>query len=321
VTGFVHQALRYRSEDQFLDTVARFVRDGLDAGDTLLVVVSVRNITLLGEELGSRFRDLESHDALDWYDYPSRTLGRYHSYCRRQGAGRRVRVVGEPVWEGRTVLETREWMRYESLVNVAFAGSRHWILCPYDMRVLPESVVCSAARTHPELVHEARAAVDYADPADFSAECDEQGLARLPGGADGIRFARGRTAAVRRALRAYARRLGLSEQRAYDLVAAVHETMVNAVRYGGGQGVVRLHSDRNHVICEISDFGAHTPVAGPPFPGHLPPEPGAPGGHGMWLVRQLSDLVDDALDPEGSVVRLYFRRPGRGQPAAGSVNS
>ncbi|MFJ9535825.1 anti-sigma factor RsbA family regulatory protein [Streptomyces sp. NPDC101225] len=321
MTGFVHQALRYRSEDQFLDTVGRFVRDGLDAGDTLLVVVSLRNITLLGEALGSRFRDLESHDALDWYDCPSRTLGRYHSYCDRQGAGRRVRVVGEPVWEGRTELETREWMRYESLVNVAFAGSGHWILCPYDVRALPEGVVCGAARTHPELVHESRAAVDYADPAAFSAECDGRGLARLPGGADGIRFTRGRTAAVRRALTAYARRLGLSEQRAYDLVAAAHETMVNAVRYGGGQGVVRLHSDRDHVICEISDFGARTPVAWPPFPGHLPPEVGAAGGHGMWLVRQLSDLVDGDLAPEGSVVWLYFRRPARAQPAAGSVNS
>lgn len=321
MTGFVHQALRYRSDDQFLDAVAAFVRDGLDAGDRVLVVVDRRSIPRLGRALGSRFEGVECHASQDWYDYPSRTLGRYHAYCERRGADRRVRVVGEPVWQGRSALETREWMRYESLVNVAFADSRHWILCPYDVRALPENVVRSAARTHPELVQEPREAVEYTDPAVFSAECDEHGLARLPGGADGIRFTRGRTAAVRRALAVYARRLGLPEQRAYDLVAAVHETVLNAVRYGGGHGVVRLHCDRDHVICEISDAGAYTPVARPPFPGHLPPGPGAATGHGMWLVRQLSDLVDDDLDAAGSVVRLYFRRPGRAQPAEGRVNS
>ena len=321
MTGFVHQALRYASDDQFRDTAAAFVRDGLDAGDTVLAVMSTHNITLLAQALGSRFRPVECFDARDWYDYPSRTLGRYHAYCTRQEPDRRVRVVGEPVWEGRSDFETREWMRYESLVNVAFTGSAHWLLCPYDTRALPEHVVRSVARTHPELAHEPGTAVAYTDPAEFCAECDEHAPARLPEAAAGIPFARGRTAAVRRALAAYARRLGLTEQRTYDLVTAVHETVVNAVRYGGGHGVVRLHSDRDHVICEVSDGGAHTVSPRPPFPGHLPPEQAAVSGHGMWLVRQLSDLVADDLDSSGSVVRLYFRRPGRAHPAAGSVNS
>ncbi|MEU6259944.1 ATP-binding protein [Streptomyces sp. NPDC047043] len=173
----------------------------------------------------------------------------------------------------------------------------------------------------PELTHELYAG-DYADAAAFSAECDEHGPAPLPATAHGIRFTRGGSAAVRRALAARARRLGLPEQRTYDLVAAVHETVVNTVRHGGGHGVVRLHSDPDHVICEIADGGTHTAAARPPFPGHLPPKPRALSGHGMWLVRQLSDLVADDLAPSGPVLRLYFRRgPAVGQPAAGTVNS
>ncbi|RPF30965.1 histidine kinase-like protein [Streptomyces sp. TLI_185] len=93
-------------------------------------------------------------------------------------------------------------------------------------------------------------------------------------------------------------------------MTAVHETVVNAVSYGGGHGVVRLHSDGDHVICEVCDGAARTAPPRPPFPGHLPPEPAAVSGPGMWLVRQLSDLVVDGLDSSGSVVRLYFRRPG-----------
>ncbi|WP_052745208.1 sensor histidine kinase [Streptomyces sp. WM6386] len=305
-TRFVHQALRYGSDTEFLAGTADFVTEGLDAGDAVLAVVSPHNITLLAEALGDRSREVEFVDAHDWYDYPSRTLGRYHAYCDRHGTDRRVRVVGEPVWAGRGAFETREWMRYESLLNVAFAGTGHWIVCPYDTRALPADIVRTAARTHPELTD---GAADFCDPPDFCAECDALRPARLPAGPDDLPFARGASAAVRQGLAAYARRVGLPEQRTYDLVAAVHESVVNALRYGGGRGVVRLRSDPEYVICEIRDEGTHTAAPRPPFPGHLPPEPRAPGGHGMWLVRQLTDLVTEDLDPTGSAVQLYFRRP------------
>lgn len=304
--GFVHQALRYGSDAAFLAGTAGFVTEGLDAGDAVLAVVSPHNITLLGEALGDRSREVEFVDAHDWYDDPSRTLGRYHAYCDRHGADRRVRVVGEPVWEGRSAFETWEWMRYESLLNVAFAGTDHWILCPYDTRALPADILRAAARTHPELTD---GTAEFTDPEAFCAECDALRPGRLTAGPDDIPFARGGSAAVRQCLAAYARRVGLPEQRTYDLVAAVHETVVNSLRYGGGRGVVRLRSDPEYVICEILDEGAHTSAPRPPFPGHLPPALRAPGGHGMWLVRQLTDLVTEELDPRGSVVQLYFRRP------------
>ncbi|MGW3031951.1 hypothetical protein ACWDCB_12070 [Streptomyces sp. NPDC001178] len=32
----------------------------------------------------------------------------------------------------------------------------------------------------------------------------------------------------------------MTGRRTYDLVTAVHESVVNAVRYGGGHGLVRL---------------------------------------------------------------------------------
>lgn len=305
-TGFVHQALRYASDAEFLAVTAEFAADGVDHGDAVLAVVAERNIPLLREALGERSHEVEFVDARDWYDYPSRTLGRYHAYCERHGTGRRVRVIGEPVWSGRSAFETREWMRYESVLNVAFAGTAHWILCPYDTRALPPEVVRTAARTHPELTD---GAAEFTDPADFCAECDAQRPDRLPAGPDDIPFARGGSAAVRQALAGYAHRVGLPEQRTHDLVASVHETVANALRYGGGRGVVRLHSDPEYVICEVRDGGAHASAPLPPFPGHLPPEPRAPNGHGMWLVRQLADLVTEDLDPSGSAVQLYFRRP------------
>ena len=312
-TGFVHQALCYGSDDEFLEGTLEFTRDGLDAGDAVLAVVKDHNITLLHEALGSRSRDVEFVEADDWYGYPSRTQGRYHAYCADHGTDRRVRIIGEPVWTSRTDFETREWMRYESLLNVAFADSDHWILCPYDTRTLPAAVVHTATRTHPELALGARTSAPsgrYADPAAFYAECDgARPAVTLPDSAHDIRFERDQAAAVRSVLAGYARRLGVPEQRTYDMVAAVHEAVVNTVRFGGGRGVLRLRSDPDYVICEVSDHGAHTSATPPRFPGHLPPDERAASGHGMWVVRQLSDLVTAELGPVGSTVRMYFRRP------------
>ncbi|MEU6028899.1 sensor histidine kinase [Streptomyces tauricus] len=315
--GFVHQALCYGSDEDFLGGAAPFALDGLHAGDTVLAVLAPRNIGLLTRALGRRSCEVEFVRAGDWYGCPSRTLGRYHAYCAERGtdgAGRpsRVRIIGEPVWQGRTELETRAWMRYESLVNVAFAGTGHRLLCPYDTRVLPAAVVRSVTRTHPELALGAGGTTPsdrYADPADFCAECDAAEPGELPAGRDDIPFGRDRSAHVRHALRSYARALGVPEQRTHDMVAAVHEVVVNSVRHGGGRGVLRLRNDREYVICEVCDIGAVKPTTPvPPFPGHLPPDRRAVRGHGMWVVRQLSDLLTETFDPAGSVVRLYFKR-------------
>ncbi|MFE7077520.1 anti-sigma factor RsbA family regulatory protein [Streptomyces sp. NPDC057620] len=314
--AFVHQALCYGSDADFLDGAATFALDGLHADDTVLAVLTPRNIGLLGRALGPRSCAVEFVRADDWYGCPSRTLGRYHAYCAEHGTGgvgrpSRVRIIGEPVWPGRTEFETREWMRYESLLNVAFAGTGHWILCPYDTRVLPAVVVRSATRTHPELAlgaGESTVSGRYADPADFCAECDAAAPAALPAGHDDIPFGRDRSAHARDALRSYARDLGVPEQRTHDMVAAVHEVMVNSVRHGGGRGVLRLRNDVEYVICEVTDIGTARQIPAPPFPGHLPPDRRAERGHGMWVVRQLSDLLTETFDPRGSIVRLYFKR-------------
>ncbi|CAM5254212.1 non-specific serine/threonine protein kinase OS=Streptomyces alboniger OX=132473 GN=CP975_26000 PE=3 SV=1 [Streptomyces alboniger] len=319
--GFVHQALPYASDDAFLTGTVGFVRDGLAADDAVLAVAAGRNLTLLRDALGGAARHVEFIDSLDWYHYPSRTLGTYHRYCteRDEGGARRVRVIGEPVWTGRTAVETREWIRYESLINAAFADSGHWIVCPYDARVLPSEVLDTVRRTHPETAPGSTGqdrGGPYADPADFYAECSGRARASADalaasGTPRAVPFTRGESVAARLAVAEYARRCGIAEDRARDMAAAVHEAVVNAVRFGGGGGVLRLSSDSDWVVCEVADSGAGRPapsVRDTGFLGQLPPDPHAPRGHGLWVARQLSDLVTEDFGARGAVVRLHFRR-------------
>ncbi|QEU96383.1 sensor histidine kinase [Streptomyces kanamyceticus] len=317
-TGFVHQALCYDSDDAFLAGTVDFVREGLAADDAVLAVVDRHNVGLLRDALGGAEKEVDYVDAVDWYGFPSRTLGRYHDYCTEHGRGgaRRVRVIGEPVWTGRTPFETSEWIRYESLVNVAFADSGHRILCPYDTRALPADVVAGIRRTHPELAvgsGEQRPSGRYVDPAEFVAECDRLGPEpEAPAGSvREVGFQRGESVAVRLAAAEFARRGGLAQGRARDMAAAVHEVAVNAVRFGGGSGVLRLWQDADWVVCEVADHGGGAravPVEDAGFLGHVPPDPYAASGHGLWVVRQLSDLVTERISARGSAVRLYFRR-------------
>ncbi|MEV5979486.1 sensor histidine kinase [Streptomyces sp. NPDC052114] len=318
-SGFVHQALCYASDEEFLSGTLAFVRDGLAEGDAVLAVLRRDNISLLRDGLGAGAGEVDFADARDWYEYPSRTLRRYNEYCaeHEEGGARRVRVIGEPVWSGRAPVETLEWTRYESLVNVAFADSGHWIVCPYDARVLPDDVLADVRRTHPEVTGgKDDTAGGYADPADFYTRCSELACttADLTQPTDRPRevpFARGESVAARLAVAEFARRCRLAEERARDMAAAVHEAVVNAVRFGGGRGVLRLWSDPDWVVCEVADTGGGRPAVSVPdagYLGHVPPDPLAAKGHGLWVVRQLSDLVTERLGAEGTAVRLHFRR-------------
>src|SRR5262249_10140610 len=53
-------------------------------------------------------------------------------------AGERVRMIGEPLWAGRSAAEYPACAQHEALMNAAFAGRPGTMLCPYD-----------AARLHP----------------------------------------------------------------------------------------------------------------------------------------------------------------------------
>lgn len=63
-----------------------------------------------------------------------------------------VRIIGEPVWHGRTAVEYPACVQHEALINRAFAGRDVTILCPYDGRALSPDVIADAHATHPVVI-------------------------------------------------------------------------------------------------------------------------------------------------------------------------
>ncbi|MDQ1033687.1 anti-sigma regulatory factor (Ser/Thr protein kinase) [Streptomyces sp. V3I8] len=304
-----HQALVYDSEETFLSSTVPFCLDGLDADDAVLAVTTGANIGLLRQALDDAAREIEFVDADDWYHAPGHTLGAYHRYVDRRTAGgrhRRVRVIGEPVWRGRDALETLEWTRYESAINVAFADCPAWIVCPYDTRSLPEDVVAGARRTHPELVADARARISehYAAPAGRHGPWRRPLEPVLADGEHAVTDFGTDLSVLRGFVARTADTLGVHGDRAQRLVFAVNEVATNALQHGGGHGQVTLRRSGHRVVCDITDPGD---VLGPDwYLGYLPPGAGQRSGHGLWAVRQLCDLMEVDATPGRTTVRLHL---------------
>lgn len=97
---------------------------------------------------------------------------------------------------------------------------------------------------------------------------------------------------------------GLGTDRADDFVLAVNEAASNAVEHGYGIGLLQLWQQDDQLICEVHDTGS----LDEPLPGLRPPHPSSLRGRGMWIARQLCDLLHVWTDSYGTHVRLHATR-------------
>jgi anti-sigma regulatory factor (Ser/Thr protein kinase) len=107
---------------------------------------------------------------------------------------------------------------------------------------------------------------------------------------------------LRRAVQARVREAGVPEERAMDVVLAVHELMANAIRHGAGKGRLRIWHAGDSLRCQIDDDG------GPAGPDRSHPWP-VRQGHGLWVVRQVADHMEIASGPGGTRATITFTIP------------
>lgn len=105
---------------------------------------------------------------------------------------------------------------------------------------------------------------------------------------------------------------------------AVHELAANAVRHGAGAGRLRMQAGSGALRVQVRDAGpasldGHTrtgDVDGQEIGGAdgWPCQP----GHGLWLVRQVTDQIRVLRAQGESLVTAVFNLPAAGvSPAAG----
>jgi anti-sigma regulatory factor (Ser/Thr protein kinase) len=105
-------------------------------------------------------------------------------------------------------------------------------------------------------------------------------------------------------VRAHATAASLPRARVSEVVLAAHEVAMNALVHGRGQGLVRVFEADGEFVCEVEDSG---PGMVDTSAGLVPPEPGCPTGRGLWMARQLCELVEIESSAAGTLVRLRVR--------------
>lgn len=148
-----HRVLEYGSDDEYLTIAIPFLTEGIARSDSVLTVTAERHADLVRDALGNNAQHVEFLDAAEWYSSLRSAAIGYRAFLKErfEGGAPWIRILGEPVWTGRSETQLADWFRYESIINVAFASSPATIVCSYDTRYVPESVLTNARRTHPEV--------------------------------------------------------------------------------------------------------------------------------------------------------------------------
>jgi anti-sigma regulatory factor (Ser/Thr protein kinase) len=107
-------------------------------------------------------------------------------------------------------------------------------------------------------------------------------------------------AEVRAAVRDMAERGGFSDREG-DLVLALDEVVANAQEHGRPPIEVSCWVD-GRIVVEVTDVGGGFDRARV-WETH-PPEPYGPRGRGLWITRQLTDLVSILSGERGTTVRI-----------------
>jgi hypothetical protein len=301
--GYRHEAVYYRGEREFLDLIGPFVRDGVTAGQPVMVAVIGPRLDALRAELGPAADAVEFVDMTALGRNPARIIPAWRTFLDRNRDAGPVRGVGEPIWAGRRAAEIEESQFHEALLNLAIGpGVPFWLLCPYDRSSLDPNVLDEAACSHPVIVEPKvyRGSTMYGG-AYHAAELFGRDL---PAPTAPVRHLLVDPAAghhVSDWVRRWAEASGVPRRRAAGLAAAVRGVAQSTEAHTGRRQMLQLWQQGSDLICQLHDS---TPM-GDPMIGRRPPGQDNSRGRALVAAHEVCDLVQVRSNHGGTTVRVH----------------
>jgi anti-sigma regulatory factor (Ser/Thr protein kinase) len=301
--GFRHCALIHHTREQYLRGVLEFAEQGLEGGGPVIVAAPPQQLEAITGGLNGHGDALELLDIHELGRNPAWIIPALQRRIESH-RGRRVYVMCEPLWPGRSPEEIEEVILHEALCNRAFATHPLSWLCPFDAATLESDVLEEAKRSH----HLLAANGDGQANPDFSEEIFRERLEKplppLPLRGHRMSFTASLLGALRTLVAEQAQAADLAPARSADLVFAVNELATNSIRHGGGSGELELWITPRRVIAEVRDRGR----IADPLVGRINPHEDRFEGLGLWLVNQMCDLVQVRSGAAGTAVRVHLER-------------
>jgi anti-sigma regulatory factor (Ser/Thr protein kinase) len=309
---FEHTALIIDSDDTLDRLLVPVLRNHVDTGEPVLIVVSPHTERTLRERLGP---DANAH-AVTWgepdafYQRLGFAYETFRRYLQNQHAqGRRVHVIAEP--DIPTDLDTpvdrvAAYLSYESVCNNVYADYGCPVICLWDSRRHPTLVIENVRSIHdheltaqgkqhsttfvPAHAYLAGRADVTMPPAPRTVDVDLT-LSALP------ELGQGRTAITQ-----WATARGFAPTATEQVAAAANEVLTNGLQHGLAPVRLRAWHHGSTLVVQVDDRGGRTI---PPDAGYRPPAQSSTG-LGLWVARQYADIVLTRTIPDHTAVRMYF---------------
>ncbi|MDI6102233.1 MEDS domain-containing protein [Actinoplanes sp. NEAU-A12] len=318
VLEFAHTALIVGADRDLPSVLVPELHRSAEIYDEVLLVVSAQTRAALADAAAE-----VRPDVVSWGEpaaFYQRLGSAYEAFRRcltaQHQAGRRLHVIAEPdlaaaVDPGFRAERTTAYLAYEAVCNDTYAIGGSAVTCIWDSRDHQDTVIDGIRATHAyELTSTGPApSPRHLPPERYLAERHDVPARPAPSRPDRDvtlhEFAE--LGVLRSVMGTWAAGHDVAEEGAEDLVVAVIEVATNGLRHGQAPVRVRAWRDGDTLLVQCDDTGDQ-PI--PATAGYYRPQPLAvtAGGRGLWLARQLADVVTVSSAPGRTSVRLHFPR-------------
>ena len=311
--GTLHAAAVYDSDQDLRTRILDYLMDGLARREKVLAIVPPRTGQILGAALGSGAMMVQWGLPGLSYGHLGRSAETIRGYlAERRAAGDVTRLLTENDVNGgaRGPGRLAGYLRSESAAEQLYGSHGVPWLCLYDRRRFSPGVLADVERVHPHVLNErgeTTANEGYVEPATY--------LAAHPGPVSVVPpeipldldlTDINDLGEIRRQAGDTARGLGLDPADTSLAEVAAGEVIANAFRHGVPPGRVRVWRDAGAVIIRVDSAGPGPAVA---VSGFRPPDLAAGSGAGLWVARQIADVVHVETRRDGTSVEMQFPLP------------
>ena len=317
VTEFAHTALILDADADLPARLGPELRRSTAIFDEVVLVVGAGTRTALAGAVAELPGDAVSwREPAEFYQRLGCAYESFRSYLADlHRAGRRAHVIAEPDLTSNVdprfhAGRAAAYLAYEAVCNDAYAIGGSAVTCIWDSRDHAGAVIDAVRATHALLLTADGpvSSPSYLPPQRYLTERHQVPMPPAPARPDhdvtlhdvgGLR-------GLRTALTAWAAEHGFAAEAAEDVLVAVTEVATNGLRHGEGTVRVRAWHHGDTLIVQCDDAGGR-PI--PAAAGYHRPRPfAAVGGRGLWLARQLADVVTVSSAPGRTAVCLQFPR-------------
>jgi hypothetical protein len=302
--SFRHEAFLWRTRSDYVSGLVPFIREGVEAGEAVMVVLLPEHAAWVEDELGPTAAEVHFVDMLELGHNPARIIPAWLQFLETScGPGRPARGIGEPVWPGRSAAEIGECQLHEALLNLAVDPELpFWLVCPYDAARLDADVLTEAGRSHPALI----TATSYEGSGSYRGQEHARALFTVdlpapPADASEVFVTQASLAEASEQVTLQAASRLWSDQ-VVRLADAVRGLAEDGLRRGARYVEVDLWDEPSGLVCQVSD---RTVIADFLVGRRLVPYLEQDS---VWTANQLCDLVQVRSGAHGTTVRLHIAK-------------